>query len=204
MDRLAVREFLKWASGNGQSKEGLGIYKGLPITVRSFYQRALVKNGIVDDHYKGGEKRLMLCPLHGDEKPSMGTLIDSDGLEIFNCFGCKRAGTVEDLAHGVEMKLHRQFYNTPLEWVVRSCSGDLGYSEMLRFAAAEQKETPEEAYPGYSPSDAAILNSVNTEAVLRKSDIVEEYASLAEDLRKSKVLDLNALQRTFIASFLAV
>lgn len=204
MDRLTVREFLKWASGKGQSKEGVGIYKGLPITVRSFYQRALVKNGIVDDHYKGGEKRLMLCPLHGDEKPSMGTLIDSDGLEIFNCFGCKRAGTVKDLAHGVEVKLHHQFYNTPLEWVVRSCSGDLGYSELLRFEAAAEKESHEDATLGYSPSDAAILKSVNTTAALRKSSIVEEYAALAEDLRKNKVLDLNALQRTFIASFMAV
>lgn len=204
MDRLAVREFLKWASGNGQSKEGVGIYQGLPITIRSFYQRALVKNGIVHDHYKGGEKRLMLCPLHGDEKPSMGTLIDSDGLEIFNCFGCRRAGTLEDLAGGVEAKLHRRFYDTSLEWVVRACSGDLGYSELLRFEAAAQKEYHEDATLGYSPSDAAILKSVNTTAALRKSSIVEEYASLAEDLRKNKVLDLNALQRTFIASFMAV
>ena len=174
MDRLAVREFLKWASGNGQSKEGVGIYQGLPITIRS---------------------------LHGDEKPSMGTLIDSDGLEIFNCFGCRRAGTLEDLAGGVEAKLHRRFYDTPLEWVVRACSGDLGYSELLRFEAAAQEEY---ATLGYSPSDAAILKSVNTTAALRKSSIVEEYASLAEDLRKNKVLDLNALQRTFIASFMAV
>lgn len=204
MDRLVTREFLKWASGKGQSKEGVGIYKGKPVTIRAFYKRALVLRGIVSDRYKGGEKRLMLCPFHGDEKPSMGTFVDGDGLEMFKCFGCKRAGTVEDLANGVEIKFHRRFYDTPLEWVVRACSGDLGYSEMLRFEATVQKESSERPTLGYSPSDDAILRSVNTTATLRKRSIVEEYASLAEDLRKNKVLDLNALQRAFIASFVAV
>lgn len=213
LTKTRLRKFLNWAYQGSKAAEiqteypALGKYKGYKISVRDFYQKGLVARGIVKDDwstYKGSDKRLMMCPLHGDEKPSMGTIFDRDGVELFNCFGCRRAGTVIDLAEGCIRKYGKSYYSSALEWVVRACSGDLGYSELVRFANAVSKSDVGEEIQsrGYSESDNLILEAadLNTESSLR--DVLDEYSKLEADYNKTKVFDVAGIQRVFIASLL--
>lgn len=54
--------------------------------------------------YSLRSNRTVICPLHDDNDPSMGTITSKEGQEIFHCFGCSRRGTVVDLHIHIEKK----------------------------------------------------------------------------------------------------
>ena len=85
MNNTEIRSFLAWAKDHG-------------VTFRDYYAYLVNTHQISDFGYKGRGQRLMVCPLHNDDQPSLGTIIDKDGVEIFHCFGCGQAGTVVDFA----------------------------------------------------------------------------------------------------------
>lgn len=172
------RAFLLWATGK-KSLPNLGPYQGKPLSVRAFYGRGILGRGLIDDpSYRGYGKRLMICPLHGDEKPSMGTFQDRDGLELFKCFGCGKAGTVIDLAYGVQKTKGVRYYPTPGEWVFRACSGNLGIKEYNRFHKWYTLNygalTQEEAESGEENAEMRKSN------YRRKQEILSGYSEVAE------------------------
>lgn len=92
LNNIQIRAFLHWSYDKG-------------VTIRDYYHYLAMSNKIPKAFYKGYNQRLMICPLHDDSAPSMGTLFDRDGTELFHCFGCGKAGTVIDLAREV-LSLH--------------------------------------------------------------------------------------------------
>ena len=221
-----IRLFLRWSypdeSLSASIGGGLGIgafdFGRCPgVSVRLFYANSLTPMGVVPkrDAYKGSGKRLMVCPLHGDSNPSMGTIFDRDGVELFNCFGCGRAGTVVELAESVENMRNAIYAKSPLEWVVRGCSGDLGWAEFNRFRTAilqrraantlSEKVEPvggssAGAVRGYSDSDTRILESAMAGRVAKEEGIVMAYGEIAYKLRATHKLDLREAQKVLIAS----
>lgn len=172
------RAFLLWATGK-RSFPNLAPYQGKPPSVRAFYGRGILGRGLIDDpSYRGYGKRLMICPLHGDEKPSMGTFDDRDGLELFKCFGCGKAGTVIDLAYGVQKTNGVRYYPTPAEWVFRACSGNLGIKEYNRFHKWFQ--TQHNSVYSMPTEEDEELEEFRKRNYERKQEILSGYSEVAE------------------------
>lgn len=53
--------------------------------------------------------KMMVCPLHDDINPSMGIILNSEGDELFHCFGCNQWGNVVDLHKKVSRKLLKRY-----------------------------------------------------------------------------------------------
>lgn len=53
--------------------------------------------------------KMMVCPLHDDINPSMGIIYDSEGKELYHCFGCNRWGDVVDLHKKVSKRLLKKY-----------------------------------------------------------------------------------------------
>jgi DNA primase len=45
---------------------------------------------------KGGDNWVSICPFHREAKPSFSVTKNSDGIWVYNCFGCQSHGTVID------------------------------------------------------------------------------------------------------------
>lgn len=54
--------------------------------------------------YRLSYSRTVICPLHDDNDPSLGTVTSKDGTEIYNCFGCGRKGSIVDMHIFIEKK----------------------------------------------------------------------------------------------------
>ena len=73
------------------------------LSIEEYYLREVYSKGGKFAKGHPYQDRLVLCPLHDDNNPSMGFIKGKDGVQKFHCFGCGRAGTVVDLHKG----LHR-------------------------------------------------------------------------------------------------
>jgi hypothetical protein len=111
------------------------------ITFRSYYTHLSSVGIIPKSYYRGNNQRLMICPLHDDNSPSLGTFFDkSDGTELFHCLGCGKAGTVVDF--------DRYIYNdsqSPIQRLIRIITSlNMDYNQLYKdwcISSGEQKES---------------------------------------------------------------
>ena len=66
-------------------------------SVRDYYSDVVIHYNPSQFRVSTSESRMMTCPFHKDDTPSMGVLIGRDGFERFTCFGCKTFGHVVDM-----------------------------------------------------------------------------------------------------------
>lgn len=82
------------------------VYKDyFPIV--EYYRRVVIP--VNPKRYWVKSDKMMVCPLHDDINPSMGIMLDTEGNELYHCFGCNRWGNVVDLHKKVSRQLFRKY-----------------------------------------------------------------------------------------------
>lgn len=77
------------------------------FSIKDYYKKVIVP--INPDRYWLKSDKMMVCPLHDDKNPSMGIIINSNGEELFHCFGCNQWGTIVDLHKKVSRRLFKKY-----------------------------------------------------------------------------------------------
>ena len=72
-----------------------------------YYKKVVIP--VNPNHFWIKSDKMMVCPLHDDVNPSMGIIIDSDGNELYHCFGCNRWGDVVKLHKQVSSRLFKRY-----------------------------------------------------------------------------------------------
>lgn len=68
-----------------------------PPTIRGYYDDVIAKYDTKFAVRPMSISRMGVCPLHDDNDPSFGVVTTKQGVEIYNCFGCGKRGTLIDL-----------------------------------------------------------------------------------------------------------
>lgn len=89
-------------------------------SVRDYYSDVVIPYNPSQFRVSTSESRMMTCPFHQDDTPSMGVLVGRDGFERFTCFGCKTFGHVVDM--------HQRFQK---DYLGRVISRDAAAQELL-------------------------------------------------------------------------
>lgn len=103
-----------------------------------YYKR--VVQPIKPSAYRLKNDKMMVCPLHDDINPSMGVIRNSNGDEIYHCFGCGRWGNVVDL----NMRVKRRLMKVRLseEESVKDLCKIFGVSPDIALSIEKYEETP--------------------------------------------------------------
>lgn len=205
LSKTELRLLLKWATGIKELEEEarkaypeLPEYKGTAVTIRGFYNSWILGSYVQGGYgsFKGNGARLMICPMHDDAAPSMGTVVDKDGLEIFNCFGCKRAGTVYDLAQQAYKHRYgsRLSQREALNWVFGKSNED----RLLEFFYAVKQSDRAAVEEGVEADSIMKVAQLDLMGIDR--DVISAYTEAGKRIAKGENLKAAVadLQRTLI------
>lgn len=107
-----------------QLEEQLLYHKGsggsYDVTITDYWDRVVCKHDSRYGSYRFSEGAgRVVCPFHEDVRPSMGIVHDPNtGVEVFNCFGCGKAGTVTYFHRLFSEQYKGEHHNNPTGYLV--------------------------------------------------------------------------------------
>lgn len=109
---------------------------GKIFPMESYYEKRIKPINRKFGRRKSGK---IICPFHEDATPSMGFIQNSDGSEVYHCFGCNAKGNVIKLHQEIERVYHNRTISR--EQATRELCDIFGYPyDKLKKGRKEEEE----------------------------------------------------------------